>query len=566
MKKQLLLSVLCLQFILSYSGKLLAKESSFGLRTAENKEPRIIVQLSDANQRATEEYVLKVNGTNASSSFLVTAENLLPDEEITLTTPGGFLVTPTTISYDADEVEVTVTLKSTLALTTGQIILRSGDTRTYVSVMGYGTPLPVKDLSSAPIYTGTDNSFEVNMAEGFDPSETGYTMEFKVWTADLSAEFVPYAVTEEGVGFRTYVNRGALGMYNGINQDWRLQELYNEEKAHTFTYAVTQDNRLFIYRDGLPLDTVRAVDYALQPEWAVATGDPTENLLKNSTFEGEYNTGDWEPDPDMVTAIEGWRISPVDGWNSRQYIVSQQINNEQDFNNHVVSVSRYMWSDGYGAAEISQVVDVAPNEAYSLQALVRGGIKDDGTQFGAIKLYEVQNPALGVQTPVQSNDFETYALNYTTSSECKQLRVVFYLERDAWGASITSLDVDNVKLTGSARIYDQKIGFKNTFSQVDYFTYDLTGAYAPPAAVIKPIITAIDDDLNKILAFRALDGLLYFKNVPVDAEVAIYTLSGVKVLSVSQNAINEGVSLSHEGIYLGVIDNGIEKQTIRFIY
>ncbi|MDD3323312.1 MAG: hypothetical protein PHS59_17900, partial [Paludibacter sp.] len=423
-----------------------------------------------------------INGTNQTAIFNVTAANLLSDQPINITAPAGFTVTPSVLPYNGTNVAVTVTYISSLNKTSGQIILRSGDSRTYVNVTGIGTPLVQKNISASPKFTGTgdDESFSVNEAGGFVPSANGYTMEFKVNTNNLNKEFYPYVVSKNGVGFKSIVNSTSVGMFDALSTK-NIGDYYNEDKSHTYRYAVTPDNRIFVYRDGISIDTLRAADYGLQSDFAIGTADPVENLLKNPGFESEYN---YDNNTAMVTKIDGWQVSPLDQWNSTQNIVKQSINYDQDFNNHILTVSRYMWADGWGAAEISQIVDVAPNEVYTLSALARGGVKSDGTKLGSIKIMEVQDAAKGLAQVVQSNDFATYSMDYTTSASCKQVRVVMYLERDKWGASITALDVDNVKLTGKGRTYDQKIGFDNKFSGVDYFTYDLTGAYAPLAAEI----------------------------------------------------------------------------------
>ena len=90
--------------------------------------------------------LLIINGTNESSSFNVSSDALL-GKEIKITAPNGFTVTPTVIPANSKKQKVIVTLNSSKILTEGKIILRSGDTRSYVEVKGYGTALPVKDIS-----------------------------------------------------------------------------------------------------------------------------------------------------------------------------------------------------------------------------------------------------------------------------------------------------------------------------------------------------------------------------------------------------------------------------------
>lgn len=115
-------------------------------------------------QTPTDEHLpsLTINGTNESSSFFVDSKALR--KEITITAPNGFTVTPTIIPANSGKQKVTVTLNSTKILTEGKIILRSGDTRSYVSVKGYGTELPVKEIAASPVYMkGNDTEFTKNL-------------------------------------------------------------------------------------------------------------------------------------------------------------------------------------------------------------------------------------------------------------------------------------------------------------------------------------------------------------------------------------------------------------------
>ena len=95
---------------------------------------------------------LRIDGTGGTNTFLVSSENLTGD--ISLTATSGFKVSPATIKAGESDVAVTVTNLSTLALTTGKVVLRSGDRRETVRLIGTGTPLPVKDLSQNPVYAG----------------------------------------------------------------------------------------------------------------------------------------------------------------------------------------------------------------------------------------------------------------------------------------------------------------------------------------------------------------------------------------------------------------------------
>ena len=156
---------------------------------------------------------------------------------------------------------------------------------------------------------------------------------------------------------------------------------YNTDgQFHTYRYAVTPDRRIFVYRDGLPVDTLRVADLALQPEWSETNGPMVPNLIKNGDFEGEYNFSESQ---NITKYIEGWDVYPYDQYNSYQDIDREERSNEVDQNNHVLSIHRYMWNDGWADAEISQIVDVAPNETYSFSALAKGGISTTAPLWAA---------------------------------------------------------------------------------------------------------------------------------------------------------------------------------------
>jgi carbohydrate binding protein with CBM4/9 domain len=429
---------------------------------------------------------LKINGTNKSAVISVTPNTLQTDQPITLTVSRGFTVTPSTIPANAKNTKVTVTLNSYKAHTSGLLVLRSGDIRSYVNLYGTGSALPARDLSRSPVFKGGTASEFAKSGKDFSPSEKGYTVEYKVNSKADGSEFMPYAVDSKGIGFTGFASDKGMGLYSSTSKKEFTNPLtsvpggkgtfYNNDgRSHIYRYAVTPDNRIFIYRDGIAIDTVRAADYGTQADFASETGDPKENLLKNPDFEGDFDAPS-----KMAKAIEGWDILIGDIYNSEQYIDQEEIDNKLDFNNHILTMKRYKWAAGWSAAEISQVIDVAPNETYTLSALMKGGVEPkDGKLFGKVKIVDEGNRELSSSAEITSEEWETYSLDFTTSASCKQIRVIFYLERDKWGSNVTPLKIDNVKLTGKSRKYVPKIGFKNKQASVDYFTYDLTGAYAP---------------------------------------------------------------------------------------
>ena len=433
--------------------------------------------------------LLIINGTGKSATFTINTGNLQNDQPVQITVPNGFSVSPTNIPANTKNAKITVTLNSTKKETKGIIVLRSGDSRSYVRVQGIGTPLPIKEIAKSPVYKGgKDTTFENTQ---FKPTEKGYTVEFRVKINEEGDEFYPYMVDKAGYGLRGFVASTAMGVYNSNSQkgfsnpltkrEGGLGKFYNNDnRMHTYRYAITPDKRVFVYRDGFPIDTIRLADYGNQPDFAVANGEPKENLLKNPGFEGEY---DYMDGGKLVKAVEGWNIAILDRWNNEQFILPQEIDNEQDFNNHIFRIKPYKWAGGWGNGNINQTIDVAPNETYTLSALVKGGLdKKKGTLTAKMFIQEVKDREKKVETEIASDTWETYSLDFTTSPTCIQIRV-------KWGANISPLDIDNVKLTGVSRTYSPKIGFNNSNAEIEYFTYDLSGAYAPKQPEITINIT-----------------------------------------------------------------------------
>lgn len=460
-----------------------------------------VPQIRVASAQTPNTSKMVINGTGQSATFTLNAQNLV--EDIILTATSGLEVYPETLPVGSAGETITVTLKSTLPLTTGKIIIRSGDARAYVDVTGYGTALKEKSLSQSPIYVGTgdDETFVHGKGDGFVPGNEGYTIEFRVKTDNLNKTFDAYAVTEANGSLKAYVNSASIGLYNGSDKiaipnpatdvEGGLKSFYNNDgKYHTYRFAVTSDQRIFAYRDGLPIGTFRASDFGAQSAWGIENGDLKENLLKNPNFEGEYNN---RSSDSLMIGVEGWQIGPIDQYNCTFSVPNIEINKELDIDNHAIKLQRYTWNDGWAAGTVSQIVDVAPNETYSLSFLARGGqkIKNDAVEkvMGDVRIEEVQNSDLRQITPITSPDnFETYSMDFTTSARCRQIRVSVYQERfldgGGWGSSVRPLIVDDMKLTGMSRVLDQKVGFDNSFSDVEYFSYDPTGAYAPLEATL----------------------------------------------------------------------------------
>ena len=501
---------------------------------------------------------------------MVSGEQLVSDEPITLTATPGFSVSPTELPYNAENAEVTVTLTSSKTTTSGQLILRSGDVRTYIPLEGIGTPLERKVLSANPVYDGSENlnEFELVAAEGFNPTDKGFTIEFKVKTDKASKEFTPYAVTSKGVGFRAYVNGDGMGVYNStIKKGLRSPitsggSFYNDEKAHTYRFAVTSDERLFIYRDGIAVDTLRLADLALPSDFMEEAGEIQENLLKNPGFDGEWN----KRSDGLTYRIEGWDITSLDQYNATQKIINHDVDYEQDFNNHALQMNRYMWEDGWGAGEVYQIVNVVPNETYSFSALAKGGYWKNNSALGSLRIQEVQDNSKGKTIEVNSSDFETYAADYTTSANCKQLRVLGYLERAKWGASVSDFVIDNVKLTGMEMKPTQKIGFVNKSADIEYFTYDITGAYAPLFTTLSNNVSVDDIPEVSTLVGRVIDGRIVLSGIAPEAQVTIYDDSGLPVKYTDGETTMRGIPITERKVYICIVVQNGRKSSVKVMY
>ena len=427
---------------------------------------------------------LTINGTGETGTFTVSAENLTGD--ITINATPGFEVSPKVLTADANGATVTVRNLSTLISTTGKVILRAGDKRKTVRITATGTPLPVKDLSQNPAYTGGGDGSKT--FDGFTPGNDGFTLEVKARTDGEAGRVLPFAVSDDGVGFKGYIAQRAIGLMNstgvfvsekGISNPANGGTFYNDDgEYHTYRYAVTPDERIFVYRDGMPVDTMRLADLALQPEWSTSNGEVEPNLIRNGDFEGEW---DFSESQNITKFIEGWDVYPYDQYNSYQDIKSDERSNDVDQNNHALEIHRYMWNDGWAAAEISQIVDVAPNEVYSFSCLAKGGLYD-GKPLGAVRIQDLQNDANRVTMDVTSDSYQTYAADFTTQATTRQVRVAFTLERAKWGASVSGFRIDDVRLTGVKRLQTAQVGFDNQGADIAYFNYDTTGAFAPPFA------------------------------------------------------------------------------------
>ena len=354
----------------------------------------------------------------------------------------------------------------------------------------------------------------------------------------------------------------------GISNPANGGTFYNTDGLyHTYRYAVTPDRRVFVYRDGLPVDTFRVADLALQPEWSNESDYISKNLLKNGDFEGEW---DFSQSQNITKFIEGWDVYPYDQYNSYQDIVSEERSNKVDQNNHVLSMHRYMWEGGWADGEISQIVDVAADDIYTFSALAKGGIRSNGDQLGSIRIQDLQNDDNKVTMTVNSDSYKTYSVDFETKANTKQIRIWFNLGRAAWGASVSAFKIDDARLIGTHRVPTPQIGFENIGADIEYFNLDASGAYAPalPGLTVDDINDAIRTatDTQGKLRGRISAGMLVLTGVESNSRVIVYQTNGTQVATLDNYIQGTGIGLPRRGIYIvAVLKNG-RKQVLKIAY
>lgn len=523
---------------------------------------------------------LTLDGTGESKTIKVKMANIVTTDAVTVTATPGIKVEPETLPLNQDGT-ITVTLLSTLPETEGQVIIRCGDLRSYIDVKGYGSELERKDLSESPVYTGSGNEVFFGESDGFvTDASKGYTIEFRCKLTKDFADIQGYAVTKDGASFKGYVESEALGLFNAASRvglsnpatagDGGKSKFYNRDgKAHTYRFTVTPDQRVFIYRDGMLVGTQRASDFGHSSAWLEgATEDVVENLLKNADFEGEWNTrGDG-----LVNRVEGWHLDPIDQYNCNYTVINREIDNEFDHNNHVMKLQRYNWNDGWGAGTVSQVVDVVPGETYTLIALAGGGMNTKtGEIMSSLRIEEVQNSANGNKVDITNEEgLEEYAMTYTTSADCNQIKVILYNERflngGGWGSSPKEYLVDNMVLSGKGRTLKQETGFLVVGGSLEYFTYDVTGAYAPMEPSFGEFFEdGIESAVNTVVSASVEEGALYVYNLNSEAAVTVYNSLG-QAVAYRPNYNGEGIKLPGHGVYVCVAALGSETRTIKVAY
>jgi hypothetical protein len=144
------------------------------------------------------------------------------------------------------------------------------------------------------------------------------------------------------------------------------------------------------------------------------------------------------------------------------------------------------------------------------------------------------------------------------------------LERAAWGASVSAFKIDDVKMKGFSRISDQKVGFEMMDADVEYFTYDTTGAYAPqlPGLNISEISDAIRTapDQTGSIRVRTRDGQLQITGMEPHSRVMVYSSEGRQVAVLPDVAGDTGMALPGRGVYIIAVIKDDRKQVLKAKY
>ena len=229
-----------------------------------------------------------------------------------------------------------------------------------------------------------------------------------------------------------------------------------------------------------------------------------------------------------------------------------------------------MWEGGWADGEISQIVDVAPNDIYTFSALAKGGIRSNGDQLGSIRIQDLQNDDNKVTMTVNSDSYKTYAVDFETKANTKQIRIWFNLGRAAWGASVSAFKIDDAKLIGTHRVPTQQIGFENIGADIEYFNFDATGAYAPalPGLTVKDINDAIETatDSEGTLRGRIDGGMLTLTGAEEHSRVVVYGTNGTQVATLSDYTNGTGIGLPRRGIYIVAVFKDGRKQVLKIAY
>ena len=110
------------------------------------------------------------------------------------------------------------------------------------------------------------------------------------------------------------------------------------------------------------------------------------------------------------------------------------------------------------------------------------------------------------------------------------------------------------------------VGYTNVGSDIEYFTYDLTGAYAPSVSEISDntAIGDIESSDNGVKVYVD-NGYVYVTGVSDDAVAVLYDLSG-KMLERRELSNGNGLALPYKGVFIVKVNEYGKSNSYKVMY
>ena len=455
----------------------------------------------------------------------ITTSNVAAGEKVYLTTSGNFLVEPAEIAANASDCHATVTFLGTTD-GTGTLVIKAGTLTRTVALTGTASELECKDISANPVYTDAAGQYSATTTTGFAPTKAGYTVEIAASLERYSGGgFEIAAVNDRGFASNLIVNDEFSAVSSELgNVDFLSGDLIANVGNFVYRLAVTPDNLGYVFKDGVPVDTLDLASLPADPSfWDKTTTVDADNLIRNGNFNGGYQYAQYE-EAYMLSTLAGWHGSGLNEWNGRAYITADSENP----GNNILNLQRYDWNPGWADLEFSQVVNVVPGETYVLSALTRGG-SEAGFNVAHMRISEIGNSKnRDINVSNSSSEFTKRTETYKVSDNCSQIKITFSLSstgKEGNGPKC-SFYVKDVVLKGKKPVFTPGILLRSDEPfTLKYFTYDLTGAYLPTSM---SGIDSVEADGEAIKALTA-PGELTLTGVPEGASIAIYNVAGMQV-------------------------------------
>lgn len=467
---------------------------------------------------------VELNESQRTKTIKISGVNLTHD--ITLLAPAGMLVSPSTLSANADNANVTLYFTGYEAFS-GNLTMTSGSlTESLPITVSYATlPLSKKALTTGA--TGVESALASakNFTVATDIREvetvtlpslpTAYTIEVKAKVNSSEGRGLDLEVRDaDKTGFRTAVDDEKIYNISVSN----LPALFPTDVVGTnyrvYRYAVAGD-KVNVFIDDKYYTTID-----------LTSGMKPNNLIDNGGFEldnlaGWTNPFGWGVGISGTQAFEGTGSLALGAWHG-QALVTQYTT--------PIEAGDYEFSFEY-------MKTTGSNYRWGLSL-------DNNTTYLA-------GPWLSLGSAAwtqQSQDF--------TATDAADLLLSFW----EWNNG-SAIAVDNVELIKKEdATITPYISFGKAFGKgeanidVEYVNYDLSGAYAPDLNG-----TSIDETADGASTILYANGLLHIADA--DGVLKIYSLSGSLVFT--QN-ISGTVAIPlnlEQGVYIAQLGN----QTIKFV-